>query len=228
MTIEKKRKSSLTLLLFKERFVFLLISLLGLIVLLPLIENFIKINILINLFISAVLISCIHAVSNNRRLVIICTLFAIPWFFASWCAHFSEIHLLSLMGNISGIFFIAFTVIAILLFIFNQNKVDTNIIYASIVVYLLLAVMFGYVFNVIETLMPGSFAIGQTIKGKSQSVFTYYSFVTITTLGFGDITPLTKIARAFSMLEAVIGQIYLVVLVARLVGINISQSMVKK
>jgi hypothetical protein len=62
----------------------------------------------------------------------------------------------------------------------------------------------------------------------SRLLFFYYSFVTITTLGYGDITPVTDVAKSFSFLEAVVGQIYLVVLVARLVGIHIAQSMGRK
>ena len=54
-------------------------------------------------------------------------------------------------------------------------------------------------------------------------VFEYYSFVTLTTLGFGDITPLTRMAKAFSVLEAVIGQLYLVVVVAWFVGMHVSK-----
>jgi len=55
------------------------------------------------------------------------------------------------------------------------------------------------------------------------SHFAYYSFVTLTTLGFGDITPVSDPARSLSLLEAIVGQLYLAVLVARLVGIHISQ-----
>ena len=56
----------------------------------------------------------------------------------------------------------------------------------------------------------------------------YYSFVTITTIGYGDITPLTSQARSLSLLEAVFGQLYLAVVIARLVGIQITQSMESK
>ena len=54
-------------------------------------------------------------------------------------------------------------------------------------------------------------------------VFQYYSFVTITTLGYGDITPVTEVAKTFSPLEAVVGQLYLVVVVAWLVGMHVSK-----
>ena len=61
--------------------------------------------------------------------------------------------------------------------------------------------------------------------GGGQSIFPiYYSFVTLTTLGYGDIVPTSAIARMFSAIEAVTGQLYLAVLVAQLVGLHISQS----
>jgi len=56
------------------------------------------------------------------------------------------------------------------------------------------------------------------------SHFVYYSYTTLTTLGYGDILPLTSPARTFSYMEAICGQIFLVVLVARLVGLHIAQS----
>lgn len=68
----------------------------------------------------------------------------------------------------------------------------------------------------------------QGLGGETRLTFIYYSFITITTLGYGDITPLTDVARSFAITEAVIGQIYLVLLVARLVGIHIAQSTSKE
>lgn len=73
-----------------------------------------------------------------------------------------------------------------------------------------------------ETFQPGSFQMPQgTIN---QATFTYYSYVTLTTLGYGDITPISTPARSLALLEAMMGQLYLAVLIARLVGIHIAQS----
>jgi hypothetical protein len=88
--------------------------------------------------------------------------------------------------------------------------------------------MWALIFSLVESLQPGSFTMAQSQVQDSKFPFYYYSFVTITTLGYGEITPVTDIARSFAFLEAVIGQIYLVVLVARLVGINISQSIERR
>ena len=95
------------------------------------------------------------------------------------------------------------------------------------VVYLLMAMMWALLFRLVNDLQPGSFAMAESHMQGSRLLFFYYSFVTITTLGYGDITPVTDVAKSFSFLEAIVGQIYLVVLVARLVGTHIAQSMDK-
>ncbi len=130
--------------------------------------------------------------------------------------------------EIFGILFLAFMVIVILSFIFGEQEVTSNTIYAAIVVYLLIAIMWAFIYSVLESINPGSFAISESQIEVERPLFIYYSFITITTLGYGDITPVTATANSFSFLEAVIGQIYLVVLVARLVGMHIAQSMNRK
>jgi hypothetical protein len=132
------------------------------------------------------------------------------------------------VGNCFGILFFVFAVVNILSFVFKQHEVTLDVIYGAIVVYLLIAMMWALIFSLVESLQPGSFTLAQSQIQDSNSPFYYYSFVTITTLGYGEITPVTDIARSFAFLEAVVGQIYLVVLVARLVGINISQSIERR
>ena len=57
---------------------------------------------------------------------------------------------------------------------------------------------------------------------QDSSGFMYYSFITLTTVGYGDITPVTGVARSFSLLEGIVGQTYMAVLVARLVGLHVA------
>jgi len=96
-------------------------------------------------------------------------------------------------------------------------------------VYLLLGYFWSIVFTILETLQPGSFNLalgGAEAAGSRAEIFKqllYYSYITLSTLGYGDITPLSAGARSLAALEALTGQIYLAVLVARLVGLQISQ-----
>ena len=181
-----------------------------------------------DIFTTAILISGVYVVSKKRYVPLTAALLALPMLVSIWTNRFVEIPSLILVGDYFGILFMAFMVVVILSFIFSEHEVTINVIYASIVVYLLIAIMWAFIYLVLESIHPGSFATGEGQIEAGRRLYIYYSFVTITTLGYGDVTPTTDLANSFSFLEAVTGQIYLVVLVARLVGIHIAQSMDRK
>jgi Na+/H+-dicarboxylate symporter len=108
----------------------------------------------------------------------------------------------------------------------SEREITQDTIYGAICGYLLLALCWALVFSLIETMVPGSFAVLVTPAGDQErvaSLMFYYSFTSLTTLGYGDIVPISPVTRSFSTLEAVMGQLYLTVLVARLVGLHISR-----
>jgi hypothetical protein len=101
--------------------------------------------------------------------------------------------------------------------------IDINRLVGAGCIYFLSGSVWGIVFFLLSVISPGSF-VGIVGESWSEQLneFTYYSFVTLTTLGFGDITPVAPVARTLSYLEAVLGQMYLTVLVAALVGMHIA------
>ncbi len=110
--------------------------------------------------------------------------------------------------------------------IFREREVTADTILGGICVYLLLGIVFHAVFALLEYLVPGSFvaggrAIPDVGLGRHPELL-YYSFVTLTTLGYGDITPTWSLPRSLSAVEAVIGQLYLTILVAILVGMHLA------
>ena len=94
------------------------------------------------------------------------------------------------------------------------GRVDAERISAALCVYLLAGMGFGCIFAAIEAAAPGSLAAARPVELMDA---VYFSFVTLSTLGYGDIAPVAPAARALALLEAVFGQLYLAVLVARLV-----------
>ncbi len=103
------------------------------------------------------------------------------------------------------------------------NDISPNRIVGAICVYLLLGVMWSIAYSMVEFSQPGSFkGLTELLSPLWNSEWIYYSFVTITTLGYGDITPLTQTARSLSFAEAIVGQFYIAVLVAGLVSAYIS------
>ena len=105
-----------------------------------------------------------------------------------------------------------------------SGHVDRNEIVGSVCLYLMIGVIWAVVFLLVEKVVPGSFN-GLGGEGTSVDFFSliYFSFVTLTTLGFGDITPSQPLARYLTIMEGVLGQLYLVILVARLVGLYTAQ-----
>jgi hypothetical protein len=102
----------------------------------------------------------------------------------------------------------------------RRGAVDSERIAAALSVYILAGVTFAAVYTLLEDYQPLSFAQnGQPVVAFKIPDALYFSFVTLATLGYGDIVPVTKAARALAVLEAVGGQLYMVVLVARLISL---------
>jgi hypothetical protein len=110
---------------------------------------------------------------------------------------------------------------ALVLAVIRSKKVTGNSIYGIVCVYLLLGVTFGTGYDFIETLQPGSFRLN--VEGQDPALgwrnFIFYSFMTLTTIGYGDITPATHVTQSLAILEGVTGVLYVAVLIARIVGI---------
>ena len=122
--------------------------------------------------------------------------------------------------------FIALVAVRILLYVIRQQTIATETILAALCVYLLFGVVWGLAYALVEQLTPDAFRFPETVSASAiQQQLLYFSLVTLTTAGYGDISPQSPFAQALANLEAILGQIYLAVLVARLVGIQVAQGM---
>jgi hypothetical protein len=131
-----------------------------------------------------------------------------------------------------GAGFFAYAGWMMLVFIFASRRVTFNIVCASLCVYLLLGLVWGLIYSAVDVVSPGDFTWTVSEKpapllrvGRGDTAVLYFSFATLTTLGYGDIVPTAPLTRMLASLEAVAGQLYLAVLVARLVGLHIAHSM---
>jgi voltage-gated potassium channel len=126
-------------------------------------------------------------------------------------------------SQISAVVLLVLGTLACFRALFSPGPVDKERIFASLGLYLLFGLIFALIFAVIEELLPGSFHYSHTLSPdtgtRSLTELFYFSFVTLATLGYGDIVPLSGPAKGMAILEAVIGQMYLVVVVARLVSL---------
>jgi ion channel len=108
--------------------------------------------------------------------------------------------------------------------VFREGPITTYRIQGAIVVYLLIGFVWTAAYELVIGVLPGAFHFAQGGPGEARSVsgLVYYSFVTLTTLGYGDITPIHPTARSLAIAEALMGQLYPAILIARLVSMRIS------
>ncbi|MCP4623840.1 MAG: hypothetical protein GY850_09950 [bacterium] len=217
------RPPTTPLLRSKERFLILICLILGTIVLVPILKEFAALRIFLDIFITAIYISMVYTVSNKKQHLYIGALLAMAMLISLWLQYFHQNNLIFAFGRISGILLLIMVIINTLTLIFKSEDVTIEVIYAAILVYLLMALMWSFVYGLLGLINSASFNVGLSPGQSYQMRFIYYSFVTITTLGYGDITPATDLASSFSILEAVVGQLYLVVVVAWLVGMHSSK-----
>ncbi len=185
---------------------------------------------LLSAFMTLVLLGLVFATLNRPRLRWTVGLLVAGAVALRWAGDFVELPPLALVVQLAlTAAAVAVSGAAILADVVRAERVTPAKISGALSVYLLLGYMWGIVFTILEALQPGSFnlVLGSTAAaGTGGEIFRqllYYSFITLSTLGYGDITPLSEGARSLAAIEALTGQIYLAVLVARLVGLEISQ-----
>ncbi|MEZ4483294.1 MAG: potassium channel family protein [Syntrophotaleaceae bacterium] len=155
---------------------------------------------------------------------IIASLLALPMLASYWAGLLFPWPGLTTVGLCSGALFFGYIILVVLAYVLRSQYVTQEVISGALVVYLLLGLLWTFLFTLVEHLNPGSFSFANTLGAENRFSFLYYSYVTLTTLGYGDITPLTQMSTALAVLEAIVGQIYLTVLIARLVGLHISHN----
>jgi hypothetical protein len=117
-------------------------------------------------------------------------------------------------------------VVAVVAFVYRRRRIGVNEIAGAVSAYILVGIAFGVLYHWLNGLHPGAFAFNAASRasgGADDIGFLIFSFATLTTVGYGDITPVAHEARMLAVLEAVTGVTYIAVLVGSLVGIAISQ-----
>jgi hypothetical protein len=133
-------------------------------------------------------------------------------------------------GHLLGAAFLFGSAALIVNSLFDVDDLTTDSILGAICGYLLLGVGWAVLFALIESRHPGSFDFGPGFEGHEQltgilpDVFTYYSFCTLTTLGYGDVLAISPLARTLSWMEAISGQFYLAVVVAGIVSLLVQRT----
>ena len=179
-------------------------------------------KIIVSVLLSLVLISAVLAVASRRRTLVVAVLLVVPAIAGRWFNHFRPDLVPPAVFLVSGLVLVAFVVFNLLGFVLRAPSVNTEVLCASISAYLMLGLIWTMAYWLVDQLTPGgAFAFNTNAGKQSMNGFNafYFSFITLSTVGYGDITPLSRIARWLAALEAMTGLLYVAVLIARLVSL---------
>ena len=153
------------------------------------------------------------ALTEDRKKSLIVLLIAAPFVILDGLNVFFSSHPLMVVTYSFGTILYFYIVILLVKSLLSIRVITADMIYCAISIYLLIGIMWAGVYTVLEGISPGSFSVA------SETVdLLYFSFVTLTTVGYGDVAPLSILARRLAVFEAAMGSIYMAVIIAMIVG----------
>jgi hypothetical protein len=200
----------------------LLIALAVLLICAPFVEELEGGHLILSVLFSLVLIAAVVAVADRKRTLAIALVLAVPAITARWINHFRPDLVHPSVFLICALVLLAFVIGHLLSFILRAPVVTVDVLCASIAAYLMLGLTWTVAYWLVDQVTPGGAFSFNTDRGEhSMNGFTgfYFSFITLSTVGYGDITPVSRAARWLAALEAMTGLLYVAVLIARLVSL---------
>jgi hypothetical protein len=185
----------------------------------------------------AVVAAAVVSISTTRTGKLIALGLGLPTALLGFAHGLFQTDPLAIVRHAFAAAFLVYAIVAMFRHIFVSERVRLNTVSASLCIYMLLGVVWALAYSIVDVLEPAAFYSSlpsgsprpplRLGSGESTAVL-YFSYCTLTTLGYGDIVPTSPITRGLASLEAITGQLYLTTLVARLVGLHIADSMAQK
>lgn len=208
----------------------LLILLLAILALYPFLGYFPILMWGLNLVTLAMVAAALQLTHRKGPIYYLTLVFGLSTFLADVSSHVLEIEADYPVAAALRALFMALLIVAFFIDIMRRKRVTIDAVLGACCILILLALAFGSAFILIEWVAPGSFyfpndvASAQATHLRSSIEFelNYFSLVTLTTIGYGDIYPLSPPARSLATLEGLLAQLYLAIIIARLVGLEIS------
>src|SRR5438876_1578096 len=188
----------------------------------PFVEEIKGGHLVLSFLFSLVLLSAVLAVANRKRVLVIALVLAIPAIAGRWINNFRPDLVPRAVFLVGGLILIIFVVGMLVRFVLRAPVVTTEVLCASISAYLMLGLIWTMAYWLVDQLTPGgAFSFNTNAGTRSINGFNgfYFSFITLSTVGYGDITPVSKVARMLAAMEAMTGLLYGAILIARLVSL---------
>jgi len=191
----------------------------------PFIDS-LPVHLLTSLLYSLLMIAGVVSVSNRPAIRLATGMLALVAITLRWLIHILPSPLIVKLGSLAILAFMIMLTIVTLSKVFGKGRVTTHRVKGAIAVYLLFGLTWSILYGLLDQTLPHAFSLppdGGAFTSSRQEALSYFSFVTLTTLGYGDITPTHEISRMFVIMEALCGQLYPATLLARLVSLELMQ-----
>ena len=192
----------------------------------PLLDRLRSGSLIETMLMTLVLLFAVLSIAGGRRALVGVVLVA-PAALGEWLNFWRPETLTYVMTRGAGLLFIGFVVVELLRFIVYAPRVDSEVLCAAVAGYLLSGFAWSLAYVLVDRLDPNSFAFTLSPRSSgSINGFTglYFSFITLSTVGYGDIVPVSSVARMLAMVEAMFGMFYVALLIARLVSLYSSEN----
>ena len=191
-------------------------------------ENSVLLN---NLVLPLLMLSAFYAVIEHKWVFRTLGALLVPILIGLWFIEPVAGSYWSLCPSIATTLFLLITTLSVLLHVITAKRVNADLIYGSVAVYLLLGIIVALIFLFLHNLEPGSVVPSMVETNPfgdgcdNYAVFLYLSFITMTSVGYGELTPYGAAARSVAVFTGLFGQLYVAILIAKLVGLHTAQSM---
>jgi hypothetical protein len=182
-------------------------------------------SVLAQILYTLVAISGVYVAADNKKHVIVSVCLAILWLVATWTdillpQQTAAWHIIAQASF--AMLFLGYTILLVLQHLLAAQKVTVDLLFGGGSVYLMLGILWAFLYAILDKVDSASFVAPEEIVDYNFDTIVYYSFTTLTTLGYGDVLPATAFARTLAILEAITGVLYTTILVARLMGIYLA------
>ena len=219
----ERTRGSVSLSRLEPKFLSLLFAILVFLLVYPFFESHRFARSILGISFTVVLVIVAYAASETRRRTRV-TWLLVPALAGNAVASVERTGPPGMYGEAFVLLFLLYSVKMLIEFAFKQKRVSSDTIAAALCAYLLVGLAWAMAFAILETAVPGSISFGSRPHVEPLiSRCLYFSYVTLTTLGYGDVTPQSGPAGSLAFVEALTGQLFMAVLVARLVAIQTSQ-----
>lgn len=181
--------------------------------------------------VNLMLLASLYAMIEHKWIFRTLGILLVPMLAANWFYESGSV--LAQLSAIASMLFLLLTTLTVLVHVIQAQRVNADMIYGSVAVYLLVGIIIALCFLFLHNMDPGS--VLQSLDQKDPfgngsdnlAVLLYFSFIALTSVGFGDLAPVSAVARSLAMFAGLFGQLYMAILIAKLVGVYTAQEMEK-